>query len=61
MPSVVLDLLTWKELEQQVCGEADVPIETLKRTGEGVDDSLILFVAALATDTRGCSFFSRHA
>ena len=33
VPKAVLDLLTWQELEKRVCGNPDITVEALKRSG----------------------------
>lgn len=31
VPQVVLDLLTWQEVEKKVCGDPEISVDALKR------------------------------
>ena len=33
VPQAVLDLLTWQELEKKVCGDPDISVEALQKSG----------------------------
>ena len=33
VPKAVLTLMTWQELEQRICGEPEITVEALKKSG----------------------------
>ena len=41
VPQAVLDLLSWQELERRVCGDPEVSVTALRRSGECMDYSNI--------------------
>ena len=38
VPKAVLTLMTWQELEHRVCGEPEITVEALKKSGSNCNE-----------------------
>lgn len=52
VPKAVLTLMTWQELEQRICGEPEITVEALKKSGKNF--TLLYQIPCMIVASRGC-------